>query len=188
MPEQEPDGEHNEEIEPLPPRLDDLPPPPTGQRAYLPPSWNEPEAGTAADELPLAGYGWRAGGFLIDGLLLAAISALLVRPFDKSAFVVFGMGAILQVLYGGLLIGFWNGQTVGMKIVRIRCVDLQTRGKVTPPQALVRALSAEVMAAVGAVLTILIVVEAADLLWPIWDAQNQTLHDKIGRTVVVRPA
>jgi hypothetical protein len=26
-----------------------------------------------------------------------------------------------------------------------------------------------------------------DLLWPLWDRQNQTLHDKVASTLVVRP-
>jgi hypothetical protein len=34
---------------------------------------------------------------------------------------------------------------------------------------------------------ILFIPVVIDLLWPLWDTKNQTLHDKFAKTVVVRP-
>jgi uncharacterized RDD family membrane protein YckC len=51
---------------------------------------------------------------------------------------------------------------------------------------MVRAFSAEIIAAASLVGLIGSLAQLLDLLWPVWDKRNQTLHDKIGRTVVLR--
>jgi uncharacterized RDD family membrane protein YckC len=108
------------------------------------------------------------------------------RVFSTGFLVDFAIGFAVRGLYAGFLIAFWNGQTVGMKVAKVVCVDASSRGQVPLPQAMVRAFSAEIIAAASLIGLIGSLAQLLDLLWPIWDKQNQTLHDKIGRTVVLR--
>jgi len=185
-------GDENEEIgdeestNPVP-RDPGLPPtqPPAGQSGFLPPAWADPDDAITTQQ-DLAGFGWRAGGFLIDMLPLGIIISLATRPLG-SILLALLIGGVARVAYGGLLIAYNGGQTIGMKLMKITCVDATTRGAVTPAQALTRAVSAELMASVSAFVGLLAVVQLADMFWPLWDKSNQTLHDKIGKTIVVRP-
>ena len=163
-----------------------LPPPPADQAAWQPPPWNDAEQGGLSENGPaLAGYGWRVLGFLIDGLILSLATALISR--GTTAWVALAFSIAARILYPALLIGQWQGATVGMKVVGIRCVDAETAGPVTMAQSFIRSVGAELIAAVGIVIAIGGVLELLDLAWPIWDKRNQTLHDKIGRTIVTRP-
>jgi uncharacterized RDD family membrane protein YckC len=49
-------------------------------------------------------------------------------------------------------------------------------------------LRAAIRSATVAVLTVLAPLAVLDLLWPLWDPRNQTIHDKAARTVVLRQA
>lgn len=163
-------------------------PPRSEQGAWAPPAWAQTAdaQGGAAGERGLATFWWRVLGFLIDAFILAIPSSLILSPWKRNALVVVGVGIVVQVLYAGLLISLWGGQTVGMRLLRLRCVDAETWGPVAPGQAWVRSVSAQAMAALKYAAFILTLVEAADLLWPVFDSRNQTLHDKVAKTVVVR--
>ena len=163
-----------------------LPPPPVGQAAWQPPPWNDAvDAAAFTDGPSLAGYGWRVLGFLIDGLILATATALFAKA--TTAWVALAFSIAVRILYPALLIAKWDGATVGMKVVGIRCVDGETEQPVTMAQSFIRSVGAELIAAVGIVIAIGGLLELLDLAWPIWDKRNQTLHDKIGRTIVTRP-
>jgi uncharacterized RDD family membrane protein YckC len=81
--------------------------------------------------------------------------------------------------YSFVLVGFW-GHTLGMAWMRLDAVDaVEGRTPIGPARAAIRSLSA-------GLLTIIPVTAFLDLLWPLWDNRNQTLHDKAAGTVVLR--
>ena len=81
--------------------------------------------------------------------------------------------------YSFVLVGFW-GHTLGMAWMRLDAVDaVEGRTPIGPARAAIRSLSA-------GLLTIIPFTAFLDLLWPLWDNRNQTLHDKAAGTVVLR--
>ena len=157
------------------------------QSAWQPPPWTgSPTEDTEPKGAELAGYGWRVLGFLIDGLIIGFVSSLIYRGLSNNALAYFFVGDVIRIAYGAFFLSYWKGQTPGMRIFRLRCVDEENRTSLSQQQPWIRSVSAEVMAALGSLFLPLLLVEAADLLWPVFDAKNQTLHDKIAKTVVVR--
>ena len=129
----------------------------------------------------LAGYWLRVVGYLIDGVIVGVIAlALYLVAWGISSTIVSLVATVAGFLYAGLLIGGWNGQTVGMKAMGIRCVNSADASTVTYATAFLRAL-------IHALFQIIPIVVLIDLLWPIWDARNQTLHDKVASTIVIKP-
>jgi uncharacterized RDD family membrane protein YckC len=167
-------------------------PAPPGSLA--PPRWSTPTP-------TLASYGRRLGGWLIDWVILAVASSIILLPFGglvhttnvyaangistshSVSFHVSGWGlalhAVLIVGYGTLLCGSSRGQTVGMMAVGVRAVDQAAGTPIGHGRAFGRALLEYVLALV------LFLPWVLDMLWPLWDSQNQTLHDKASRTIVV---
>ena len=172
------------------------PSPRAPQRAAMPkaPPISDHEA-SASDE-QLASYGTRVGGYLLDALLLAVVAIPLflflhIAPHlaqhtrgGGRQRVRFNSGASLPIdglgfVYALILIAAWHGHTVGMKLVKIRCVRASDGSEVGWARSAGRA-------AVYAVMAILLIPGILDLLWPLWDSKNQTLHDKAAGTVVIK--
>ena len=86
---------------------------------------------------------------------------------------------LIWVVYTGLMVGS-GGQTVGNKAVHTRVVDGRTGGQPGMGKGFGRA------AAQAVLLQLLVVPWILDCLWPLWDGDNQTLHDKMAGTVVLR--
>lgn len=101
----------------------------------------------------------------------------------RAESLAFEVGLPVAVFYAPLLLarrGARNGQTIGKQAMGIRVVR-QDGLPVTFATALVReALGRQVPALLTSGLYV-----PVDYLWPLWDARNQALHDKIGRTYVV---
>jgi len=137
-------------------------------------------ASTDSSALDLAGYGIRLAGYMLDAVLVLMFAGflLLMAPRLPSALLSV-LGAVLGLLYAGILIGAWNGQTIGMKAMGTRCVNASDGSKVSVSTSLKRALT-------HAVFVIIWPLSPVDLAWPIWDKRNQTLHDKVASTVVVK--
>ena len=137
-------------------------------------------ASTDESALDLAGYGIRLAGYMLDGVLVLMFAGvlLLMAPRLNSALLSV-LGAVLGLLYAGILIGAWNGQTIGMKAMGTRCVNASDGSKVSMSTSLKRAL-------MHAVFVIIWPLSPVDLAWPIWDKRNQTIHDKVASTVVVK--
>jgi len=181
------------------------PPPPSYPGAgggYYPPGapppspWsNAPGPGYGAPypgAVPYASYWARVGGFLIDGVILFAVYALVLlathgyhaNTTSNGAGVHFRAGSELILLgigalYASFLIGL-RGQTVGMMVARTKVVDANTGGLIGFWRALGRDLFERL-------LTILLLIPwIVDMLFPAWDARNQTLHDKVVNTVVIK--
>jgi uncharacterized RDD family membrane protein YckC len=179
-----------------PPPPPSYPTPPAG--GYPPPQAGYGAAPGVPGTSPYASWGLRLGGYLIDGVILAVVQAILNRLFrhtntltvhmtmtrngtvthNSISFVALIIGSVIGILYGTILIGSM-GKTVGMMAVGVRCVRDETHEAVSYGTAFVRAV-------IERVFFVLFPVWVVDMLFPIWDAKRQTLHDKVVHTVVLR--
>jgi uncharacterized RDD family membrane protein YckC len=159
-----------------------------------------PMAAVSPGSYAIADYGARLGGWILDWLLLGIVSALVcdvtgqVHRFNTTQringgdFHNFGfhvttlgvvMWAIVTVAYGTVMIGL-RGQTIGMLATKVRAVDATTGGVIGYPRAFARG-------AVEMLLFVFFFVPwVLDMVWPIWQQRNQTLHDLATKTVVIR--
>jgi uncharacterized RDD family membrane protein YckC len=136
--------------------------------------------------------GWwrRAGALLIDSLLLFVL-----------VFVVFGLafgvnaanediGSILLILaivfvfagpifYWIYLTGKEPGQTLGKKALGIRVRHAEQDRAIGYGASAGRYL-------ITFVFGIFYIPALLDYLWPLWDSRNQSLHDKVANSIVVR--
>jgi uncharacterized RDD family membrane protein YckC len=94
--------------------------------------------------------------------------------------------AVAFVAYATILYGGVRGQTVGMMAVGVRVVRDGTHDALGYGRAFWRAFAEQFLRILGTVTLILGVVWLLDMLFPLWDSKNQTLHDKIVKTVVIR--
>jgi uncharacterized RDD family membrane protein YckC len=128
-------------------------------------------------------YAYRAGGYVIDGVILGIVDFVLI-VFG----VAFVHGSSLDLAYVFVVaFDLWylvwrlgrRGQTWGMQLAHVVLVDKATgQRSVGLGRALVRLVFAAAIAAVPFGLLF-------DLLWPLWNPYKQTLHDKVAGTVVV---
>lgn len=158
----------------------------------------------------LANVWWRLLGYSIDLLVLFLGFGLPLRATHSPHFETVVLEAIAAYFYGSLFIGLGNGATLGMKIVRLRCVNADDLGKVTLPQAFRRSTAysalvlfgslyyphthvnsltgqSQLTGTQGLIVILFVAPHLLDLLWATWDKKNQTLHDKFARTIVLRP-
>jgi uncharacterized RDD family membrane protein YckC len=148
---------------------------------------------------PLAGWGSRLAAYLIDGLILlvpAVILTVIVVAIaagsDTGAIVtgILGFLAYLVVafFYAPFLMarqGANNGQTWGKQMMSVRVVrdsgDQMTFGWAALREIAVKGLAVWIASSIIPVIPWLL-----NFFWPLWDDENQALHDKIVSTHVVR--
>ncbi len=165
------------------------PPPPAPQREATP---------------PYASWGIRLGGYLIDLVIFAVVLVILIVLFRHShalqvhlmakkgtrrrsfTAVPFVISAVLYIAYGTILCGSARGQTVGMMAVGVRAVRDETFEVLGYGRALARALVEGVFRLLSLLSVFLGLIWLIDMLFPLWDSKRQTLHDKVGRSVVLR--
>jgi len=161
----------------------------------------------------LASWLQRVGAYLLDGVLVFALATIvavatghhdvfntfkfqtvggkqqLVPYGSKLDFFLIAEGVLSLAYSVALLASAWQA-TVGMRLVGIKIARESDLGPVGVGRAAGR--SVLVLGAYSVLQLILRVVAGivilVDLLWPLWDSRNQTLHDKAARTVVVRRA
>ena len=138
----------------------------------------------------------RLGGWIIDFLILVVVDLLVdipLRLIHSEHLVVSGVrtvhyrlgplgiaiNAVISILYGGLLCGSSRGQTLGMMVTPTRAVRVGDAHPIGVPRAFGRAAFEYLMAVA------LVVPWIIDMLFPLWDAQEQTLHDKVAGTIVI---
>jgi uncharacterized RDD family membrane protein YckC len=140
----------------------------------------------AAVPRPYAGLVSRAIAYLLDALIVAlvftagAVVMGLIAPvigtrvYDVARDVGSAYLLVLPALLAVYCALFWSlaGRTPGMALVGVRVVTVGGR-PVSWPAALVRAVVLAYFP-VGAV-------------WALVDRRHQAVHDKIARTVVIRP-
>jgi uncharacterized RDD family membrane protein YckC len=132
----------------------------------------------------------RAGAYLLDVLILALPLIVLIvivvaaDPGDTSAaWAALGLAYIatlvLPFIYFTVLHGNERGQTYGKRASGIRVVDERTGGSIGYGRAFGRY-------GIIVLLGLFILPVLIDYLWPLWDAKNQALHDKVVSSVVVK--
>jgi uncharacterized RDD family membrane protein YckC len=131
-----------------------------------------------------AGFLRRFFALLIDWLLLSIIGDVVLMSYRlgqgkestlSSMDVFMGLSTVIVLLYFTLMIGD-GGQTLGKKILRVRVV--RTNGiDVSYSRAFARSLGYFVS---------LFFATFLGFLWALWDRKNQTWHDKIADTIVVK--
>jgi uncharacterized RDD family membrane protein YckC len=105
------------------------------------------------------------------------------RTFSALPFII---SALLYLVYGTIFCGSRRGQTVGMMAVGVRAVRDGTFERLGYTRACVRALAESVLRALELLNPFLLLVWLIDVLYPLWDRKRQTLHDKVGGSVVLR--
>lgn len=179
--------------------------PPGTQRYWNGASWDgEPVPATAGGAAPSAGapgavakgsppagrvyaeWGSRAAAWLIDGLLMFALfiplfilGAVAGAISDGLGVAVFWLGYLAIIAFGIYLMAYLQGvtgQTPGKRIMGIEVVRKDNGqymgGGLGVGRYFLRAI-------IGGICFL-------EYLWPLWDADNQTLTDKILSTVVVK--
>ncbi|HEY5111662.1 MAG TPA: RDD family protein [Acidimicrobiales bacterium] len=142
--------------------------------------------------LMLAGFGRRVGQMFADELVLIIPVSVFIAVFDQVG------GNFLGALAGFVLVGLYlfkltsgaQGQTLGNRVAATRIRDAATGKMLTTRQALQRTAIVvfyfvTAFALPRALLVFVVAVAIIDNLYPLFDARNQTLHDKIVGTIVV---
>ncbi len=148
-------------------------PPAYGSSPYGAQPYGAPGSGAAAgrDRPPLAGWGLRAGGFVIDSV----ISGVVVLVVGLVSADLANLVNLLVFLGFGFLTGT-TGQTPGRRLVGISVVR--------------EADGTHLGAVAGIGRSFLHILDALPLglgyLWPIWDRKKQTFADKIISSVVIK--
>ena len=160
-------------------------------------------------QVTLAGFWRRFLGYLLDYLLLLIIVPLPLSAANADFATSLGIVTAIAFLYGSLFIGLGHGQTLGMRVVSIRCVDEDGFTELGYARAAKRALAYGALLLIGSLyhfhryahpttlelqredhhVLIFLVFYAphlVDLLWVSWDKRNQTLHDKFAHSIVIK--
>jgi uncharacterized RDD family membrane protein YckC len=159
-----------------------------------------PEAGAGWVGQPLASWGSRVGAQLLDALIVAIPSAILVALVIGvfaagsevggvvAAIIAFLAYLLVVIFYAPVLMaraGEHNGQSWGKQIVGIRVVRDQGEpvefGFAFLREFVVKNL---LFGTIGGFF--LGIPTLLDYLWPLWDDQNRCLHDMVVSTHVLR--
>jgi uncharacterized RDD family membrane protein YckC len=121
-----------------------------------------------------AGFGRRLLAVILDSIILSIPAAGLgfATSFGRSGGS--GSNILLTILYEGLLIALWNGQTIGKLAMGIRVVTAD--GAPVPVGLSFARAAMKIVSAVALGL---------GFLWMLWDPNKQTWHDKVAKTYVV---
>lgn len=146
----------------------------------------------ATTTLAFASWPRRAAALLLDGIILSAVvlTTILVAGvpledinttvLEGDTLTVILLFVVPEAIYDVFFIGS-RGQTPGKQVLGIKVVDaVDQRTPIGYRRAFSRWLFTALLWALFTVPGVL------DHLWPLRDSRRQTLHDKIGRNVVVR--
>lgn len=167
-----------------------------GAPGYGAPGYGAPGSGTTqvgygyaqAVGAPLAGFWVRFAAYLVDGVILSIPSNLIaeatldgtvyeIGTSIPASFAVLNVVLLVaQLAYFAILEGT-SGQTVGRMLCGIRVVDADT---LQPGIGIGRGVGRYFARLLSSLPCLL------GYFWMLWDDQNQTWHDKLCRTKVVR--
>ncbi len=173
------------------------PPPPAG---YMPAPGGFPAPQPYGGQPTYAGFWIRVAARLIDGLILgvpfsilfglfAAVAGVFASNANSSnqnaqgaAAVVFGGAFLLLYLFAvAVSVGYWiyfwgtTGETLGMRLLRLRIVDANTGGPIGYGRAVIRLLMTIVNTWACYI----------GWIWVAFDPRKQGWHDKVANTVVI---
>lgn len=133
--------------------------------------------------LHLASYWTRMGGYVVDAVVIAVASFLLILlglAISHARSLLVAVAPLLLFLLWYLV---WRlgrrGHTWGMQLGRMVLAD-KTTGQY--PAGIGRAL-VRLLFFIG--IGLVPFGQVLDLLWPLWDPYKQTLHDKVAGTIVI---
>ena len=121
---------------------------------------------------PRAGFWQRVGAVILDGIVLAIPSAILVIALKGAGYAV---AMLLSIAYFTYFEGGATGQTLGKRMMGIRVVSLDGSGSIGYVRAFARWIGRYVS-------TLIIYI---GYLWMLWDKEKQCWHDKLASDVVV---
>ena len=140
----------------------------------------------------LAGWWRRVGATFADDLVLILPYLVLVSLFAALMGSLGGVvvGTLAEGLYFVNLLGSERGQTIGNRVAATRVRDAVTGQAITKPKALVRWGVIAIYTAIGVTgseygVVIVGVIGLADILYPLFNARKQTIHDRIAGTIVI---
>lgn len=135
-------------------------------------SWSNQPPVPGGPSGPRASFGTRLGAWIIDFLIVAVVSFILVA-------LLRGVGTIISYLFDiGYVVYFFGserGQTPGYMATGIRVISADGRGSIGYGLSFVRWLVSLISA--WAILV--------GYLWMLWDREKQTWFDKASNSVVV---
>jgi uncharacterized RDD family membrane protein YckC len=132
----------------------------------------------------LADWGTRAIAYLIDGLILfavfviGAIIAVVLGAISSTLgglfFLLVYIAVFLGWLYWAYLVGV-KGQSPGMALMGLRCIGMETGQNIGGGMGIVRHFAHIIDSLICYI----------GWLFPLWDAQRQTIADKLVKTYVL---
>ena len=122
---------------------------------------------------PRAGFWRRFAAMIVDGLILAIPTIILVVLVDQN--VANLISTLIGIAYYTYFEGGATGQTVGKRALGIRVIDFRAGGPIGYGRGLLRYF-ARILSAIPLFL---------GYFWMIWDKEKQCWHDKIASDVVV---
>jgi uncharacterized RDD family membrane protein YckC len=167
------------------------------------------EDGAVEPVHPYASWGRRAGAFLLDGLVISVVAGVIASatghhtplnvwqfhtvnghrtlvPLGSKLVFYTSLETLLAFAYATVSLSSRWQATPFMRLLGVYIARESDLGHVTVGRAAGRTAifqGASLLAGRVAFGSLLILV---DLLWPLWDARNQTVHDKLAHTVVLR--
>lgn len=180
------------------------PPPPQYGFGAPPPVYGAPAYGAPPSIPGLAGYGKRIVAYLIDSVVVlpfVAIGIIIIFTGEREIVpcsdgfglceeptdAVFATGFLVMALTIPVWFAYhaWEGatgKTLGKLAMGIRLVDERTMAPVGGWKGIGRGLVEGLLGFLCSLGSLL------DVLWPLWDDKNQTIHDKAVGGVVVEAA
>jgi len=158
-----------------------------------------------------ASWGRRAVAYLLDGVLVGVLAIVLTSvtghhepwsifkfhtvngqqrlvPVGTKLLFFSAANALLAFLYAaGFLSSSWQA-TPFMRALGIHIATADQLGHVGIGRASARAAIFEGASVALSRVPFGSLLILVDLLWPLWDSRNQTIHDKLAGTVVLRGA
>ncbi|MCC6433878.1 MAG: RDD family protein [Acidimicrobiales bacterium] len=150
--------------------------------AYGAPGGYSAPGGFGGTPGPLAEWQQRALGGLIDYVgpsVLLFVIFLVTRSI--ALYFLLWLASLAWGGYNAYLNGA-TGQSIGKKVVGLKVLGEQTGQVIGAGMGIVRWL---IPAVIGFIPCIGFIFFIVDLLFPLWDAKKQTLHDKAVKSVVI---
>lgn len=136
-----------------------------------------------------ANFWMRALAHICDGLMVAlfivplSIVLAIVTGQDQGNSTIASMTSILGLVLQSYWIGTKGGSPLRVK-TGVLVVDETTGAYIGFSRGLLRTVVTNAFAIFAVFNVVLLVVPLLDFLWMLRDSKNQTLHDKVARTIV----